>query len=172
MTTTHPTDFTRAGLEHAGFQGFVPLLDLDPTLVPREHGVYVVVREHGARPAYLEESPAGKRIDLTVPIADLESGWLDGAIVVYIGKAGGKRAHLRTRLRAYSRSGQGLVDNHRGGRRIWQLADHTQLLVAWLPTPGEDAEEVERGLIGQFVDACGATPFANRTRGTRRRTPR
>ncbi|WP_296668073.1 hypothetical protein [Demequina sp.] len=88
-----------------------------------------------------------------------------------IGKAGGKTANLRTRLRGFSRSGQGLYDSHRGGRRIWQLADHAALLVAWLATPGRDAEDVERRLIRRFEAVHGRIPFANRTRGTRRKSP-
>lgn len=161
--------FTRAELLGAGFDGFVPLLALDLKAVPREHGIYVVYRAATSPLEYLPQSPAGNRVDHTVSVEDLESGARVSTGVVYIGKAGGATANLRTRLSSFKRSGQGRADNHRGGRRIWQLADHADLLVAWLPTPGEDAEALERALIRRFKELHGAIPFANRTAGTVRR---
>ncbi len=161
--------FSRAKLVGAGFEGFVPLVVLDLKAVPREHGVYVVFREATSPLEFLLQSPAGKRVDHTVSVEDLASGARISTGVLYIGKAGGAKANLRTRLSSFKRSGQGRADNHRGGRRIWQLVDHADLLVAWLPTPGEDAEAVEREVIGRFKELHGVIPFANRTAGTVRR---
>ncbi|WP_296668074.1 hypothetical protein [Demequina sp.] len=77
MNTDALGNFSRSELEEAGFAGFVPLLTLDPTLVPREHGVYAVLRTSTDAPQYLVESLAGRRINHTVTIEDLTSGWLD-----------------------------------------------------------------------------------------------
>ena len=66
-------------------------------------------------------------------IAVLQNNWVDDAIVVYIGKA----TNLRAKLGQYRRYGLGRPVGHQGGRYIWQLADHAELLVAWRETPDE-----------------------------------
>jgi len=81
-------------LEDDGFTGFVPFAALDTTEVPSEPGVYVVLRTDTAAPRYLHTSGAGwfKERDPSVSIDSLETAWVDGARVLYIGKAGaGKR---------------------------------------------------------------------------------
>ena len=95
-----------------------------------------------------------------LPVADLEAAWVDGADVLYFGKA----TSLRKPLAQYRRSGTGRTSTHQGGRSIWQLADAGALLVAWMPTPGQPPADVESHLLAEFAASTGALPFANRRR--------
>lgn len=160
-------NWTRDALADAGFSGFVRFAELPAAKAPTQSGVYIVFRTASTKPTFLSESPAGwlGGKDPSVPIADLEAAWVDGACVVYIGKADsgstGKRG-LRRRLDEYRRHGAGGHARHWGGRYIWQLADHDELLVGWKPTAGVDPRVVERTLIAGFSAAHSKRPFANR----------
>jgi hypothetical protein len=162
--------FLRAGLRARGFVGFQRFKGIDLTLVPALPGVYVVLREKKSRPVFLDRSPAGwfKGQDPTVPVAELEAAWPDGAHCVYIGKAGsgapGGRS-LRQRIREFRQYGDGRPVGHQGGRRIWQLADADEYVLSWLPTPGMDPEVLEAQLLRAFVAEYGRRPIGNRTGG-------
>lgn len=176
-TTPHKGDagmrgFTREALAGRGFAGFARFKELDLGRVPVGEGVYVILREKEERPRFLDRSPAGwfKGLDPTVAVAELEASWPDGAHCVYIGKASsgttGKRG-LRKRIRELRRFGDGEPIGHQGGRRIWQLSDADDYLIAWLLTPNDDPERVEGELIRAFVDEYGVRPIGNRTSGRR-----
>jgi len=158
--------FTRNGLEAAGFKGFVAFKDIDVHRLPPEPGVYAVLRESETRPVFLDANPAGwfKGLDPTVPVAELEAAWPEGAQCVYIGKANS----LRRRITQFRQYGDGRPVGHQGGRRIWQLADADDYILAWLPTSGVDPEDVEGDLIRAFVAEYGQKPIGNRTLGRRR----
>jgi hypothetical protein len=152
-----PGSWDRAGLEAVGFSGFVPFAALAGAGVPTGRGIYVVLRTAITPPVLLELTTA--RAGSAYPLADLEARWVAGTPVVYIGKAepvGG----LRKRLGQYARRGS----SHTGGRSIWQLADQEELLVAWVTTPGEIAEEAEIRYRDAFAEIYGRWPFANRNR--------
>ena len=153
-------------IDLADFAGWVPFAALPNANVPTEPGVYVVVRPSSETPTFLERSPAGhfKGRDPTVPVTDLERLWVPGEHLIYIGKANrgasGRRG-LRKRLDEYRRFGAGEPAPHSGGRRIWQLADHSALLVGWKVTDDADAAGIESEMIAAFRAHHGVRPFAN-----------
>jgi hypothetical protein len=154
---------TQKTLTERGFRGFVPFCELPDSNVPTGRGIYVVIRPDTSSPSFLPASPAGhlKGRDPSVTVDKLGDAWVDGASVVYIGKAAGQDG-LNQRLADYRRHGIGLLAGHWGGRYIWQLVDSDALLVAWWPLPEGDAGEAEQDLIDQFkVLHGGALPFAN-----------
>ena len=154
-------------LRQIGFDGFVTVSALQKSKcckVPDEFGVYLVLRPNTARAYFLEQSPGGhfKGEDPTVAVSTLEDGWVEDALVLYIGKAGPtKNRTLKFRLTAYMQFGQGKRVSHWGGRYIWQLRDSCDLLVCWKETPNDDPREVEKGLIREFETAYQRLPFAN-----------
>jgi hypothetical protein len=155
-------------IEEAGFQGFVTVAHLQTSRcsdIPNERGVYLVLRYATTPPIFSAHSPGGhfKAKDPTVALSVVKQNWVDGPIVVYIGKAGGLTgdATLRKRLRQYMRFGLGKPAPHKGGRLIWQLADHGDLVVCWKPTLDADPATVERQLIQTFYQIYGRLPFAN-----------
>jgi hypothetical protein len=153
--TAVPTAWNRSELERLGFTGFTRLVGMDRSLLPRRHGVYVVLYEKDERPAFLASNIVTKRIPYD-PL-HLEEKWLMGASVVYIGKAEGREG-LHTRVSALSRQ----AENHSGGRALWQLDIAGDLLVAWLQTAGQSALAVEQSYLQAFKAEYGSYPFANR----------
>jgi hypothetical protein len=161
-------EFHKKGLADAGFLGFIEsdaLRGAKLSQVPSQPGVYIVLRDSVEPPAFAESSCGGhfKDKNPTVERSVLERNWVDGATVVYIGKAGGgtSSATLRERLTALLRFGEGKAVGHWGGRLIWQLGDCHRLLFCWRPSVTEDAFQVERALIQEFTSKYGAMPFAN-----------
>lgn len=72
---------------------------------------------------------------------------------------------LRRRLSEFGAFGAGEPVAHWGGRLIWQLADASELLVAWHEvTWAETAREYEKRLLSRFGKLHdGRRPFANLT---------
>ena len=140
--------------------------DLPEAPVPRGAGVYVVYRESLEPPVFPRVSCGGhfKGKDPTVPIASLQAAWVPAAHVLNVGKAAlgvSGRCGLKKRLGEYRRYGEGEPIAHAGGRYIWQLQDSSNLLVAWLETPGQDPKVIEDRLIAGFAQQYGKRPFAN-----------
>lgn len=158
---SNKADWTNAALKRQGFKGWVTFNDLADELpaIARTGGIYVVVQRARSKPDFLKVNPGGrfKQRDPTVDAAALEANWVDGAEVVYIGKAD----NLRRRLREFMRFGAGVPIGHWGGRLIWQLSRSAELLVAWRETPGEIPKAVETRLLEDFRAAYGKPPFAN-----------
>lgn len=153
-------EFTSDTLEQEGFEGFVPWADLALNEIPPEPGIYVVVRRSATPPVFLATNRAGrfKGRNPTEKPEVLRSAWVDGASVLYIGKA----ANLQNRLRQYREHGEGKPVGHWGGRYIWQLSDCRELGVAWKVTDGEP-RQVERELLASFRETYDQLPFANLT---------
>lgn len=130
--------------------------------LPDIPGVYVVVRTSVSAPVFLECGSGGyfKGRNPNVEIPVLEKKWIGSEAVVYIGKAG---TSLRRRINDYLRFGAGRNVGHWGGRYIWQLADHENLLFCWKILSGADeAASVEEQMIIEFsMNHYGQLPFAN-----------
>lgn len=153
---------TRAGLRDIGFEGFVRFAELPATAVPSTQGVYAMLRCTREPPGFLPRNPAGAiRGDPSVSPEVLATAGMNGAEVVYFDKA----AQLQRRLDVYRRQGLGSRARHWGGRFIWQLADASELLVAWLTTPDAAPERVGSYFIRRFTEATGQRPFTNRNLG-------
>ncbi len=159
-TNTGARPFTRAWLQAEGFSAIETVKHLRESRcasVPSEPGVYVVVRTSDAASVWLEVSTGGhfKGRDPSVPIAELESRYIRGAPLLYIGKADS----LKRRLSQYVRFGIGARIGHWGGRYIWQLEDSAQLQIAWAVNPQPRKRESE--LMAAFVATFGRMPLAN-----------
>ncbi len=156
---TGPMEFTRAALEAAGFTGWVPFPAIKASACPSSGGVYAVARS-GDDPVIFAERSCGGRFkgrDPTVSREALAANWVDGAEILYIGKAD----RLRRRLTEFADFGAGKAVGHWGGRLIWQLGNVEALLVAWKETPGRVPAEVEAELIAAFRESHCKPPFAN-----------
>lgn len=161
-------------VRNAGFAGFLSIAHLRASNsgeLPLERGVYMVLRSDDASPAFRTRSTGGffKGKDPTVRVDKLRRKWVDSAVVLYVGKAGGTNlksgnkieSTLQSRVRAYLSFGAGTPVGHRGGRYIWQLEGSGDLIVCWMRTPQEEPMAVERRLIDQASAMFGAYPFAN-----------
>ncbi len=133
--------------------------------MPKVPGVYLVLRTEKGKPVFLNKSIGGffKGGDPTVHVQKLHDDWVNGTIVLNIGKAGGEggQATLRSRLKQYMEFGAGKPIGHRGGRYIWQLAGSDKLQICWMPTPNDEPKSVEGRLIREFKSRYGKRPFAN-----------
>jgi len=88
----------------------------------------------------------------------LESRWVEGCSIVYVGKA----TSLRKRLKQYGDFGAGKPVGHWGGLFIWQLTDSASLVVAWRTArEDETAASAEAALAHRFKQRYGCLPFAN-----------
>jgi len=147
----------------AGFTGFLPPPELhrsNCSQIPPLPGIYLVLRATSLPPQFTPLNRGGhfKGRDPTLPISTLQARWVPGTAVLYIGKTAGD---LRERIGQYIKYGYGKRVSHEGGRLIWQLADCDDLLLCWKEVVGTDPREMERLLIGEFVEKYGRLPFAN-----------
>jgi len=161
-------EFQEIDLRGHGFEGFVKISYLKANgcdVIPKEKGVYIVAKEDSEAIDYLERSIGGhfKGKDPTVSISELKANWVDGAYVIYIGKAGGaeSNATLLSRIDQLIEFGKGKDIGHSGGRYIWQLKDADELVLAWKRLPSNDPEQEETELIRDFRNQYGKRPFAN-----------
>lgn len=150
-------------LKTAGFEGFFSVKQLkeDNTVIPQETGVYMVVYTGNSRPKFLVQGTGGffKGKNPNVPIAELESNWIESTCVIYIGQT---KTTIRKRVKDYLKFGCGQKVGHKGGRYIWQIKESDQLLFCWKPTPDKEPGIVEKSLINQFKEQYGGRrPFAN-----------
>jgi len=131
------------------------------SIIDDSPGVYKISRISLESPEFLEVGTGGwdKKRNSNVSIDILRDKWVDGARILYIGKA---ENSLRKRLGRYMDFGAGRPVHHHGGRYIWQLADSRDLLVSWWVLPDDlPPGFVETELMEEFFDTYGKLPFAN-----------
>lgn len=155
-------------MKKAGFQGFLSVDNLRKSLaeVPDTKGVYCVLRESSEAPVFLRNNPAGhfKGRNPTVTVDKLQSKWIVGCPLLYIGKAGGptEKANLKTRIEQLIEFGLGMPVGHWGGRYLWQLSNAGNLLICWKTMQAEKPIDEKKRLLTQFKKKCGGRlPFAN-----------
>ena len=161
----------RQSLKQDGFTGFRPIGELDINRIPQKPGIFAVLRPDAgapgtAGPQFLAKSTAGvfKKKDPTLKPDALAAKWIDGADVLYVGKAGpgskGNRG-LRRQIQEFVDFGRGKPPGHWDGRLIWQLAAANKLAIAWKEVPVEQLAAAEAGYHAAFVEEYGRLPFAN-----------
>ena len=159
----------KQSLKQDGFTGFRQLTDLEINRIPQKPGIFVVLQPEGFRPQFLARSTAGifKKKDPTLKVDALTAEWIDGAEVLYVGKAGpgskGNRG-LRRQIQEFVDFGKGKPPGHWDGRLIWQLAAVGNLIIAWKELPAEELSAAEAGYHAAFVEEYGRLPFANLVR--------
>jgi hypothetical protein len=162
---------TKQSLKQDGFNGFRPIAELDINRIPQKPGIFAVLRPEGRglqglRPQFLAKSTAGvfKKKDPTLKVNVLGAEWVDGADVLYIGKAGpgskGNRG-LRRQIQEFVDFGKGKPPGQWDGRLIWQLAAADKLVIAWKELPVEQLASTEAGYHGAFIAEYGRLPYAN-----------
>lgn len=157
---------SRKTLKAAGFAGFRTFGSLEIMRVPQGTGLFAVLRPDELEPRFLKKSTAGvfKKKDPTVDAETLLAEWVDGADILYVGKAGpgskGNRG-LRRQVQEFLDFGKGKPPGHWDGRLIWQLAHTDLLVIAWKELPAEELNSAEARYHADFVDTYGKLPFAN-----------
>lgn len=159
----------RKEIEKYGFSGFKSVKELweDKNFIPKERGVYLVIDPNFKKPEFLKKGVGGffKGKNPNVSLDELKSNVVATSKVIYIGKAGSLtgKATLYSRLDQYLKFGQTKNVGHWGGRYIWQLKNHSDLIFCWKPTPKDDPREIEKELLNLFVSIYNKRPFANLT---------
>lgn len=159
-------EFNHKHFEHIharGFRGFLPVSTLISTeklnSVPHQPGVYLVLNPTPEKPKWLSKSVGGhfKGKDPTVTSRYLERQWVDGAKILYVGHT--PKRTLHERVSELIEFGSGEPIGHRGGRLIWQLQNHNELLICWLTH--NDPVEMRNKILREFKSKYNALPFAN-----------
>jgi len=151
-------------LKANGFQGFQRIGELFVSCqdIPDEVGVYFVIHDNDDIPEFMVRGSGGilKESDPNVSIIELERNWVGETKVIYIGQTGNS---LRKRISSYMKFGQGEPVRHYGGRYIWQIKNHEDLLVCWKSLNGNRAnpKQVESDLLRIFVEGYSCLPFSN-----------
>ena len=149
-------------LKNNKFQGFNTIEELwnNNSIIPNKQGVYLVLNKN-ENINFLEKGVGGffKNKNPNVQIDRLTNEFVPNSLVVYIGKAN----NLRNRLNQYLRFGQGLNSPHWGGRFIWQIQQHKELIICWkILSDNDNPREIEKQLILEYKKQFNnKRPFAN-----------
>lgn len=158
-----------ASIKEAGFTGFKTVEQLwnDYSVIPDERGVYLILNPDCTMKQFLSKGVGGyfKGKDPNLSVPQLTSNWVDNSHVLYIGQAGGNgsSATLRKRLRQYLEFGRGKPVGHYGGRLIWQLFHHKELIVVWKILKDSNPRDEEGWFLREYLNYYTKLPFANLT---------
>ena len=154
-------------LKFIGFRGFKSISELweDKSEIPKKKGVYIILNPSYENTGFINPGSGGffKGKDPNVSIDELKSKFLENSKVVYIGKAGSLNgnATLNSRIGQYLRFGQSKKAGHTGGRFIWQMKNHSELIFCWKIIEDNDPRLEEKKLLELFEKQFGRKPFAN-----------
>ena len=147
------------GLKDLGFTGFYAVQQLrayaEP--VPTESGIYLVIDRGRNPPKFKKPEPGGyfKGKDSNVSIDTLKVGWVEGALILYVGKSD----KLQIRIKQLINAGNDKNVTHDGGRLLSQLENEEYLEVCWKTVQNEKQEETK--MLEAFKQVHGKLPFAN-----------
>lgn len=150
-------------LKQNDFKGFISIEKLweNNSIIPNTQGVYLVLNKNKNDIRFLETGVGGfyQNHNPNVSIDILTSEFVPNSLVVYIGKAN----NLRNRIRQYLSFGNGNNAPHRGGKYIWQLENHKDLLFCWKElSKNENPKSIESQLIINYKKQFNnKRPFAN-----------
>jgi hypothetical protein len=156
----------RQKLKDDGFSGFRTFLNLEINRIPQGPGIFAVLIPEGFEPGFLAKSTAGrfKKKDPSLKPEAVAAEWVQGADVLFVGKAGvgskGNRG-LRRQIQELVDFGHGKPPGHWDGRLLWQLADAESLLIAWKELPADQVNQAEAEYHAAFRNLHGRLPFAN-----------
>lgn len=130
--------------------------------IPRQEGTYKVIVPKDFEVCIKADSDALQSTKIPYSIALLSEKWEkickisnEDKKIVYIGKAN----DLRQRTLQFIRFRMGQVQNHAGGRALWQIENNMQLLFEY--TVGANSREKEKAMLMTYKDKYGVYPFAN-----------
>ena len=131
--------------------------------IPNEKGLYVVRRPQNMNVEFNPNTTAifnfkGKSMLYDIDYLTNKYNASDKRIL-YIGKAGGQSNKLKQRVEQLVKYGYGLVENHRGGRAIWQINNNKFLQLSFIKN--DFPEIYERKLLKAYLDTYGVLPLAN-----------
>jgi len=131
--------------------------------IPNESGIYFVIKPKDFKVEIMEKTTAiteyknkSMLFDKNQLVKKFEKS---NKIILYIGKADGKKNTLQKRIRQLIEYSYGKAKNHRGGRALWQIKDNKDLLLIYFENT--NARNLEKELLKEYKRRFGELPLAN-----------
>lgn len=141
------------------------------TKLPNVKGVYFVIYPNEWPEGLFLNKESGEEFVGGNPFESHEKlwdNWVDEADILYIGQTGGttnsgssQKRTLKKRITELMRFGKKEVDNHRGGRYLWQHKKSDDFRVYWYPCTTENPVSLKTELLADFEQVYHKKPFAN-----------
>lgn len=145
------------------FYSIEQLYNTNFSCIPDKKGIYIVKKSKEMKIQFSIDTTAIKEYSNKSMIYNI--GLLNDKFnesdkeILYIGKAGGNKNKLKQRISQYVRYGYGEVNNHRGDRAIWQIADSKSLLLGFMEC--DNLEKNEKELLEEYESKYEVLPVAN-----------